>query len=134
MQSTMKVYKRFKPKYFKQQFRPMQILPWKHKAAENLVYHESKAESSIQAILLNKPDKFLLQENWIKQKQEISVLSDIWDFRRLRNRKTFTRRITHKVITNKNWVLFKLFTIIEFVSYLSPKSSTNWTLLACEHC
>lgn len=73
-------------------------------------------------ILLNKPDKLLLQENWIKQKTEISALSDIWDFRRLSNRKTFTQRITCKVITNKNWVLFKLFTIIKFQFPTSVKS------------
>lgn len=92
---------------------------------------ENKAESSIQVILLNKPDKLLLEENWIKQKQEISVLSDIWDFRRLRNRKTFTQRITHKVITNKNWVLFKLFTLIEF---LFPTSALSCQLIElCLH-
>lgn len=65
-------------------------------------------------ILLNKPDKLLLQRNQIKQKPEISALSDIWDFKRLRNRRTFTERITWKVITNKNCVLFKLLTIIGF--------------------
>lgn len=49
---------------------------------------QNKSEPSDQVILLNKPDKVLLQENWIKQKAEIS---DIWEFKTLRNRKTFRK-------------------------------------------
>jgi len=135
MQSAVNIYMRLKRKCFKRRFRSRRILPWKYTAAENLVYHrENKAESSNQVILLNKPDKLLLQENQIKQKPEISALPDIWDFKRLRNRKTFTERITCKVITSKNWVLFKLLAVIEFVSYLSLELSINPALLACKHC